>query len=101
MESIMKIGHLDHNPAPSPSVSERKAAPDAGCASAAHEPSAKVELSAAATLLSTAGGAGDFDTEKVARIAQAIREGKFVVDAEAIADKLISHSADLMGPARQ
>jgi flagellar biosynthesis anti-sigma factor FlgM len=32
----------------------------------------------------------DFDAEKVSRIAEAIRDGSFTVDAEAIADKLIA-----------
>lgn len=37
----------------------------------------------------------DFDAEKVSRIAQAIRDGSFMVDAEAIADKLLAHRGDL------
>jgi negative regulator of flagellin synthesis FlgM len=34
----------------------------------------------------------------VARIAQAIRDGKFEVNAGAIADKLIAHTRDLLKP---
>lgn len=34
-----------------------------------------------------------FDAEKVMRIAQAIRDGSFTVDAEAIADKLLANMA--------
>ena len=39
----------------------------------------------------------DFDAEKVERIAQAIRDGKFKVNAEAIADKLIANAQELLG----
>jgi len=39
----------------------------------------------------------DFDVEKVLRVAQAIRDGRFTVDAEAIADKLLASEAELRG----
>lgn len=96
----MKIGQLDNShklAAPSadarkagatPSGSEQKAAPV--------EASAKVELSAAASLLAAEGNTADFDAEKVARIAQAIRDGKFEVNAEAIADKLLANTRELI-----
>ena len=100
----MKIGQLDNSPKPqkvaSPAADARAnpnaAAKDATAAPA--EPSAKVELSPAAAALAAQGNTGDFDAEKVARIAQAIREGKFEVNAEAIADKLIAHTRDLLSP---
>ncbi|EHR72877.1 flagellar biosynthesis anti-sigma factor FlgM [Burkholderiales bacterium JOSHI_001] len=103
----MKIGQIDNKSVPSTGAVERKpangsarpdgasatpAAAPAGAGSA--EPSAKVALSSAAL-------AGDFDSEKVDRIAQAIRDGKFQVNAEAIADKLISNAADLLGRSTQ
>lgn len=100
----MKIGQLDNSPKPqkvaSPAVDARAnqtaAAKDASAAPA--EASAKVELSPAAAALAAQGNTGDFDAEKVARIAQAIREGKFEVNADAIADKLIAHTRDLLSP---
>ena len=65
---------------------------------AAPEASAKVALSPAASLLVNESNA-DFDAAKVARIAQAIRDGKFQINAEAIADKLIGNAKELLaGP---
>lgn len=98
----MKIGQLDNSPKPqkvaSPAVDAR-ASQSAGNATAAPaEASTKVELSPAAAALAAQGNTGDFDAEKVARIAQAIREGKFEVNAGAIADKLIAHTRDLLSP---
>jgi negative regulator of flagellin synthesis FlgM len=98
----MKIGQLDNSPKPqkvaSPAADARAnqtaAAKDTSAAPA--EASATVELSPAAAALAAQGNAGDFDADKVARIAQAIREGKFEVNAEAIADKLIAHTRDLL-----
>ena len=70
----------------------------AGTAAAAPEASAKVALSPAASLLVNESNA-DFDAAKVARIAQAIRDGKFKINAEAIADKLIGNAKELLaGP---
>jgi len=91
----MKIGPLDSKPSTAPVAPERKATGASGTAAAA-EPSAKVELSSAA-LLSTDSADGSFDTEKVKRIAQAIRDGKFEINPEAIADKLIANAQELLG----
>lgn len=41
-------------------------------------------------------GEGSFDSAKVERISQAIREGKFTIDAGAIADQLISNARELL-----
>ena len=90
----MKIGPLDSKPSAAPVAGERKT--QATPASGSAEPSAKVELSSAA-LLSSDGADGSFDTEKVSRIAQAIRDGKFQVNHEAIADKLIANAQELLG----
>ena len=90
----MKIGHLDPKAALAQATpAERKAAKPA---TAGAESSAKVELSSAATALSTDHD-GSFDGAKVERIAQAIRDGKFKINAEAIADKLIANAQDLLG----
>ncbi len=58
---------------------------------------AEVELSATATHLRTSAAPAEFDAEKVARIAQSIAEGRFTVNAEAIADKLIANAQELLG----
>lgn len=64
------------------------------------DPSAKVELSnTAASLLST-GANSEFDADKVARIAQAISDGKFEINAEKIADRLIANAHEVLGKAQ-
>ena len=95
----MKIGQLDNSPKVNAPASRPTAAPadgEAKTAAAMPEASAKVELSAAASALATQGSSADFDAEKVARIAQAIRDGKFEVNAGAIADKLIANTRELI-----
>ncbi|NRF70325.1 flagellar biosynthesis anti-sigma factor FlgM [Aquincola sp. S2] len=91
----MKIGSLENKAAVSPAITERKTNSTSGAPSP--EPSAKVELSAGA-LLGAGGGESVFDAEKVRRIAEAIRDGKFEVNAEAIADKLIANAHELLSP---
>lgn len=59
----------------------------------AAQPSTQVDLS------TSAAGDGDFDAQKVERISQAIAKGQFTVNAEAIADKLISNAKDVLGKA--
>ncbi|HRC39316.1 MAG: flagellar biosynthesis anti-sigma factor FlgM [Rubrivivax sp.] len=90
----MKIGPLESKPAAT-TVSERKSPP--ATAQAGTEPSAQVALSPAASALAGAGTDPAFDTAKVERVAQAIRDGKFTVNPEAIADKLILNAAELLG----
>ena len=98
----MKIGQLDNShKLAAPAVDARKAGatPAGGDGKAAPvEASAKVELSATASLLAAEGNTADFDAEKVARIAQAIRDGKFEVNPGAIADKLIANTRELIAP---
>lgn len=91
----MKIGPLDSKPVVAPAAPERKAAPTQQPPTA--QASAQVELSPAATLLSTLSADPSFDAGKVERIAQAIRDGKFTVNHEAIADKLIVNAEELLG----
>ncbi|MDZ5457258.1 flagellar biosynthesis anti-sigma factor FlgM [Azohydromonas lata] len=57
--------------------------------------STQVALSPAATTL-IAGGDASFDTAKVQRIAQAIRDGSFRINAGAIADKLLDNAQELL-----
>lgn len=91
----MKIGSIDNKTLTVPVTTERKSGPAAGAPAA--EPSAKVELSQTAAALSGKVTDGAFDTAKVELIAQAIRDGKFTVNADAIADKLIANAQELLG----
>jgi negative regulator of flagellin synthesis FlgM len=90
----MKIGPLDVKPAAAPAAAERRS--PAAPAGADPEPSARVELSSQAALRGADGGRAEFDGQKVERIAQAIRDGSFTIDAEAIADKLIANAQELL-----
>lgn len=93
----MKIGHLENKPL-SPAVGDRKAAAPASLPAAlATEPSAKVALSPTVTQLAAGGNEGVFDSDKVQRISDAIRDGKFKINPEAIADKLIANAQELLG----
>ena len=100
----MKIGPLESKPIQALPV-ERKNVPvptpvptPALAAAAGAEPSTKVALSPAASLLASGASEPAFESAKVDRIAQAIRDGKFEVNAEAIADKLISNAQELLSP---
>ena len=100
----MKIGSPADKPALTPATTGRTTAGEAGKTAPTQggaEASAQVEISStASTLLSGVGGANaEFDAEKVARIAQAIADGKFTVNPEAIADKLIANAQELLGKA--
>lgn len=95
----MKIGHLENNAA-TPAVSERKpgaAATPASPAGTGVEASAKVALSPTVSQLAAGSTEGVFDAGKVQRISDAIRDGKFTVNADAIADKLIANAQELLG----
>ena len=93
----MKIGPLENKAALAPDNVDRRPATDTAAASANPEPSAKVELSAAASVITSGLADGSFDAKKVERISRAIREGTFTIDAEAIADKLIANAGELLG----
>ena len=91
----MKIGPLDNKPVASAAATERKAA--APPAAGSVEASTKVQLSPAAAVLAKLSADPAFDTAKVDRIAQAIRDGKFEIHADVIADKLIENATELLG----
>lgn len=61
----------------------------------------KVQLSEMATRLAQLetqfSGSGDFDAKKVEEVRTAIAEGRFKVNAEAVADKLMASVAELLG----
>jgi negative regulator of flagellin synthesis FlgM len=91
----MKIGPLESKPVAAPAATERAGA----VAPLPNKPeaSAQVDLSPEATLMSGMGSDPTFDTAKVDRIAQAIRDGQFKINPEAIADKLIQNAEELLG----
>lgn len=105
----MKIGNPADKPAATAPVAPVRNQPAettkaqetvAQASAAAGDPSAKVALSNTATSLLEGGASADFDAEKVARIAQAISDGKFEIDAGKIADRLIANAHEVLGKAQ-
>jgi len=93
----MKIGPLENKTTLAPAGTARKpAAGDAATASSSPEPSAKVELSAAASVIASGLADGSFDAQKVERLTRAIRDGHYQIDAQAIADRLLGNAHDLL-----
>lgn len=96
----MKIGSFESKPVAATQVNERKGpagnAPAKG-AEAGVEPSAQVALSPAASMLAKVADDPAFDAGKVERIAAAIRDGKYQINAQAIAEKLIVNAEELLG----
>ena len=90
----MKIGPLESIKPAAPASAERKPVPAPG---PQPEASAQVDLSARAAIAGDDAADPAFDSAKVDRIAQAIRDGKFKIDPEAIADKLIINAQELLG----
>jgi negative regulator of flagellin synthesis FlgM len=64
-------------------------------------PAAEVHLSDLAAQLQFSGDAPTFDASRVAEISQAIAEGRFTINAEAIADRLIASASELVGSQRR
>lgn len=100
----MKIGNPadKRNTAPvdgsvAPAKGERKPVDKAQAAPAGADPSVKVQLSSGAEALRGTAENADFDAAKVERISQAIADGSYQVNAEAIADKLIANPQELLG----
>lgn len=61
----------------------------------------EVQLSSASAQLGTSGDAAVFDSARVSEIKQAISEGRFNVNAGAIADRLIATARELVNSQRQ
>lgn len=95
----MKIGSLDKTLPVNPAATERKTPgkrQEPTTRSDAPTPGdVKVAISSQAATL--AAGEGRFDEAKVASVSQAIQDGSYKVNAEAIADKLITHASELLG----
>ena len=100
----MKVGNHADKPAPittvtggpSPAQAQAQAQSVATAIPVTADPSAKIELSDAASTLLDNRSSADFDAEKVARISQAISDGSFKIDADVIADKLIGNAKELL-----
>ena len=73
----------------------------AAASSGAADPSAKVQLSDAASTLLAGADSAEFDSAKVERISQAIADGSYKVNAEVIADKLITNAQEVLGKANR
>lgn len=79
----------------SPAVArgDKQAAPKGGAQDSVQLSSMSTQIQALETSINEASG---FDAGKVEAIKQAISEGRFTINAEAIADKLISSTRELL-----
>ena len=98
----MKIGTITSTVATTAIDSDRRTSTQQSSTSSvstAHDDdsSTQVELSPEATMLSQASQDPSFDSAKVERIAQAIRDGSFSINPGAIADKLLSNAQEVLG----
>src|SRR5262245_59184728 len=79
VEFTMKIGPLENKSTLAPASTDRKPAPGGAAPSSSPEPSAKVELSAAASVIASGLADGSFDAQKVERLSRAIRDGQYQI----------------------
>lgn len=98
----MKIGNITSTVATTAIDSDRRAnsqqtSSSSVTSSSDVDSSTQVDLSPEATMLSHASQDPSFDSAKVERIAQAIRDGKFSINAGAIADKLLANAQEVLG----
>ncbi|WP_028998248.1 flagellar biosynthesis anti-sigma factor FlgM [Azohydromonas australica] len=91
----MKIGHPDLPSARITATGERPVARSSSSSPASASSSTQVALSSTASAL-LGGEDTSFDAAKVERIAQAIRDGSFRINAGAIADKLIDNAQEIL-----
>ena len=101
----MKIGQPADKPlpaaaagtaAPAAADAAKTAAAGHGQAAPTVDASATVALSSTASTLLSGGTSAEFDADKVARVGQAIADGTFKINPEAIADKLIANAQELL-----
>lgn len=103
----MKISHPSDNPKPvsttaQPATSKASQSASSIATTTASKgtqtASVAVTVSTLARTLGAAksGEAADIDMEKVNAVRTAIKEGTFVVDAEAIADKLLANAQEML-----
>lgn len=105
----MKIGQNSELPASVSQTGSSKtakapaSAAESATKSAASAPAAGVPVSvsiAARALEPTSRSTADFDVERVRAVKEAIENGTFSVDAEAIADKLLANAQEIFARAR-
>jgi len=98
----MKVGQPNHGAiAPATPSGTGAAKPGTGAAAAGaaspHSPGVAVSVSAQTRQLSsTQRGDADMDMDKVNAVAQAIQNGTFKVNPEAIADKLLANAQEML-----
>ena len=93
----MKIGSPEGRIAPLATTAAQPRGEARPSQSAAVEAGVEVRLSTAAQAPAAGATAPDYDVEKVARITRAIAEGRYTVDAGAMADRLIDHTRERLG----
>jgi negative regulator of flagellin synthesis FlgM len=102
LENAMKIGNNPDKPA-KVSSSATPTGVDAaktGAVPAGPDASTQVALSSVASTLLSDNLSAEFDAAKVDRISKAIANGTYSINADAIADKLISNAQELLGQSR-
>jgi negative regulator of flagellin synthesis FlgM len=96
------IGSVAGGPQKATAPAAAEAGAVASAASAANKPQAgvTVTLSSSTTEARAVSGAGSdvFNADKVASMKAAIENGSFKINAEAIADKMLSNAAEMLGP---
>ena len=85
-------------PAGAPPIKETRANPASKTSSATND---DVQLSAVSAQLIAADDAQVFDAARVSEIKQAIADGRFTINAGAIADRLIASTKELIDAQRQ
>jgi len=92
---------IDSNLKPASTGSVSSSRPKATADSNSAGSAAEVKLSAASAQLSGASNGAPIDGARIAEIKLAISEGRFQVNAEAIADGLLSTARDLLQSQRK
>jgi len=77
-------------------IAAKAAATSTPAPAALKQAGVSVTVSPLTRSLETLGASGSFDTEKVAAMKERIASGTFRVDAEAIADKLLSNAQQVL-----
>ena len=85
-------------PSGSPTTSETRSRPSVASTATSND---DVQVSGAAAQLLAADDEQVFDAARVSEIKQAISEGRFTINASAIADRLISSARELVAAQRQ
>ena len=95
----MKIGNPADKPVPVAPSRSSSSSESSKPATAATQEETTVALSSAAVELLAGDEAvhSDFDAAKVSRITQAIAQGNYKINAEVIADKLLSNAKEILG----